>query len=328
MSNLKVGVIGLGFMGDLHANCYSTLPNVDLVGIADQDPEKKELADKYNTKYYDNYSDLLNSDVDAVSICLPDMLHVDACCDAAKAKKHILVEKPLAHNHEAAEKIIKTSKDNNVRLMVAHILRFDPRCVQLYNNTSTDKIGDLIHIKAKRATIIDVANRLSSTSSILYYLGVHDIDLINWISRSEIKSIYAKKVEKHKNGNEDSLLAILELENGALGMLDYCWSWPSALPSGYNFNFEVLGTKTGNFIDMRDQGIWEITNDKLSSFDTHLWPMTNGQITGNLRDELLHFSDSIKNKNDFLQQAEFASKSIKVIDGIFESIKTNTKVSL
>ena len=66
-----------------------------------------------------------------VSICLPDMLHVDACCDAAKAKKHILVEKPLAHNHEAAEKIIKTSKDNNVRLMVAHILSFDPRCVQL-----------------------------------------------------------------------------------------------------------------------------------------------------------------------------------------------------
>ena len=45
-------------------------------------------------------------------------------------------------------------------------------------------------------------------------------------------------------------------------MLDYCWSWPSALPSGYNFNFEVLGTKTGNFIDKRDQGIWEITQDK------------------------------------------------------------------
>ena len=64
------------------------------------------------------------------------------------------------------------------------------------NNTTRDKIGDLIHIKAKRATIIDVANRLSSTSSILYYLGVHDIDLINWISRSEIKSVYAKKVEK------------------------------------------------------------------------------------------------------------------------------------
>ena len=76
------------------------------------------------------------------------------------------------------EKNNKTSKDNNVRLMVAHILRFGPRCVQLYNNTTTDKIGDLIHIKAKRATIIDVANRLSSTSSILYYLGVHDIDLI------------------------------------------------------------------------------------------------------------------------------------------------------
>ena len=328
MDNIKIGVIGLGFMGDLHANCYSTLPNVDLVGIADKDPQKKELADKYKTKYYDDYKDLLNSDIDAVSVCLPDLFHVDACCDAAKAKKHILVEKPLAHNHESAKKIIQASKENNVRLMVAHILRFDPRCVQLYENTSKDKIGDLIHIKAKRATIIDVANRLSSTSSILYYLGVHDIDLINWISRSEIKSVYAKKVEKHNNGNEDSLLAILELENGALGMLDYCWSWPSALPSGYNFNFEVLGTKTGNFIDMRDQGIWEITQDKLSSFDTHLWPTTNGKITGDLKDELLHFSEAIKNQSNFLQEPEFAAKSIKVIDCIFESIEKGNKVSI
>ena len=62
------------------------------------------LAVKYNTKYYKNYKDLLDSDVDALSICLPDMLHVDACCDVAKANKHILVEKPLAHNHEARKK--------------------------------------------------------------------------------------------------------------------------------------------------------------------------------------------------------------------------------
>ena len=67
---------------------------------------------------------------------------------------------------------------------------------------------------------------------------------------------------------------------------------------------------------------------KLNSFDTHLWPTTNGQITGNLRDELLHFSESIKNESNFLQEAEFASKSIKVIDSIFESIKTNNKVSV
>ena len=54
LKKLKVGVIGLGFMGELHANVYSTLSNVELVGIADKDPEKKELAKKYNTKYYEN----------------------------------------------------------------------------------------------------------------------------------------------------------------------------------------------------------------------------------------------------------------------------------
>ena len=58
LKKLKVGVIGLGFMGELHANVYSTLSNVELVGIADKDSEKKELAKKYNTKYYENYKDL------------------------------------------------------------------------------------------------------------------------------------------------------------------------------------------------------------------------------------------------------------------------------
>ena len=94
------------------------------------------------------------------------------------------------------------------------------------------------------------------------------------------------------------------------------------------FSCSRLGTKTGNFIDMRDQGIWEITQDKLNSFDTHLWPTTNGLITGDLRDELLHFSEAIKNGNNFIQEPEFAAKSIRVIDSIFESIEKGNKVSL
>ena len=106
LQKLKVGVIGLGFMGDLHANVYSTLSNVELVGIADKDSDKKELAKKYSTTYYENYNDLLNSDVEAISICLPDRLHVDACCDVAQSKKHILVEKPLAHDFNSAKKIL------------------------------------------------------------------------------------------------------------------------------------------------------------------------------------------------------------------------------
>ena len=71
-----------------------------------------------------------------------------------------------------------------------------------------------------------------------------------------------------------------------------------------------------------DQRIWKVTNDGLSSFDTHLWPLINKKITGNLKDELLHFTESISNQNNFAQEPEFAAKAIKVIDGIFESLKT------
>ena len=79
---------------------------------------------------------------------------------------------------------------------------------------------------------------------------------------------------------------------------------------------------------MRDQGIWKVKSKELNSFDTHLWPEINNKITGNLKDELMHFTESLQNNSDFIQTPETASKAIAVIDAIFDSIKNNTPVKL
>ena len=238
MENIKIGVIGLGFMGDLHANCYSTLPNVDLVGIADKDPQKKELADKYNTKFYDDYKDLLSSDVDAVSVCLPDMFHVDACCDAARAKKHILVEKPLCTNTKDCLEIKNLTTNYPSVLWTAMEYRYMPPVSKFIKEIHNSRIGDLktLSIREHRFPFLKKVNDWNrfekNTGGTLVEKCCHFFDLMCLIVKSKPISVYASGGQDVNHINEeydgkkpdiiDNAYVIVNFENGTRSLLELC----------------------------------------------------------------------------------------------------------
>ena len=168
-----------------------------------------------------------------MSICLPDRLHEEAAVAAAEAGKAILLEKPLAHDAAAARRIVAAVERAGVRLMVGHILRFDPRYVQVFHAAAPERLGAPIHLRAKRNGIRSTAARLGAASSILFYMGVHDVDAMQWIARSRIARVYAQKVERLGTGNEDALYAVVNFENGAIGSIDYSWAWPDGLMNGF-----------------------------------------------------------------------------------------------
>ena len=98
---LKVGVIGVGHLGQFHARVYSELPNVELVGVADTDPSKKKIAKKHRTTFFQDYKELIGK-VDAVSIAVPTSLHYQVAKDMLEAGIHTLIEKPITDNlHDA-----------------------------------------------------------------------------------------------------------------------------------------------------------------------------------------------------------------------------------
>lgn len=327
---LRMGVIGLGFMGAYHARVWSELPNVELIAVTDLDPQVgAPLASQLGCAFHGQPDELLaRADIDAVSIVTPDRHHVEPAVAAARAGKHILLEKPMAHDAAAAETIARAVEENRVRLMVGHVLRFDPRYVQLRAAAEPDRLGEPIHLRAKRNTVRSLARRLGANSSILYYLGVHDIDLMQWVARSKITRVYAQKVEKLSNSNEDALYCILNFDNGAIGTLDYSWAWPDGLPSGYYVHFEVVGTKSAALLDVRDQGFQVVSAEGPRSADTHLWPEINGKIVGDLRDELMHFAEAVRNGAPFVQDYRDAQDAIRVIDAIFASVDQGVPVSV
>lgn len=330
MEKLKTGVIGLGFFGGRHARVYAEHPAAELVAVCDRDEAQlASVAAATGAAPYRDFRDLLAlPEIDAVSICLPDRLHEEAAVAAARAGKAILLEKPFAHETGAARRIIEAVEANGARLMIGHILRFDPRYVQTYHAAAPEKLGQPIHLHAKRYGIRSTARRLGENTSILFYMGVHDIDAMQWIGRSKIVRVYAQKREVLGTGNEDALSAVVNFANGAIGSLDYSWAWPDGLMNGFRSAFEIVGTRAAAYLDCTDQGFFVVEEQGTTGGDTHLWPEVNGRIVGDLADELDHFVKATLSGSDYLQHYSEAFDTVPVLEALAESARSGKPVEV
>ena len=325
---LRVGVIGLGYFGERHARIYRQLPHAQLVAVCDVDGTRaKIVGDQLGATPLTDAAALLGrTDIDAVSICLPDRLHTDVAIAGAEAGKAILLEKPLAHDYTHAKRIVAAVERAGVRFMVAHILRFDPRYVQVYEAAAPERLGRPLHLRAKRNGTRATARQLGSASSILFYMGVHDVDAMQWIARSPIVRVYAQKISVLGTGNEDALYAVVNFENGAIGQIDYSWAWPDGLMNGYRAALEVVGERAAASLDVTDQGFAVVDDSGTTGGDTHLWPEINGRIVGDLADELSHFVSAVQTGAPFVQPYQEALAAIPVLDALAQSASVDQPV--
>ena len=128
LSQVGVGVIGVGSWGKNHARIFSELDQSNLVAIADRDMDRaKKFAKKFGASYFSDIDELLNQEeIDAVTICTPTVTHADLALQAIEAGKHLLVEKPMTDTVQQAQRIIDAAKSANAILMVGFVERFNP----------------------------------------------------------------------------------------------------------------------------------------------------------------------------------------------------------
>jgi predicted dehydrogenase len=147
---LRVGLVGCGFMGRMHATVYSQVPDAELVGVFDEDPERGgKFATEHGTAYFDSFESLA-AKVDVIDICLPTHMHCEYTLKAAALKKHVLCEKPMALNVADAKRMAIACEDAGVRLMVAHCIRFWPEYALLKQIALTGNIGELLSLNLTR----------------------------------------------------------------------------------------------------------------------------------------------------------------------------------
>src|SRR5690606_24531074 len=142
---LKVAIVGCGFMGRMHANVYGALGTAELAAVVDHRPEKlAAFAEQFGVPAFSTMSELFTKEtIDAVDVCLPTFLHKEATIEAARAGKHVLCEKPMALSLEDADAMIAACEDAQVRLMIAHCIRFWPEYALLKKVIDDRRLGEL-----------------------------------------------------------------------------------------------------------------------------------------------------------------------------------------
>jgi predicted dehydrogenase len=207
MKKLRVGVVGVGYLGQFHAEKYSSMSDVELVGIVDINKSRAEaVAQKVNTTIYTEHQALFGK-VDAVSIAVPTPAHFAIARDFLQNNIDILIEKPISQTIEEADELIRLSESKNLMVQVGHLERFNPAIVAL-----KDIIKLPMFIESHRLSIFK--ERCTDVSVVLD-LMIHDIDLILNFVRSDISAVHASGVPVVSE-HIDIANARLEFENGCV----------------------------------------------------------------------------------------------------------------
>ncbi|MEL6440975.1 MAG: Gfo/Idh/MocA family oxidoreductase [Cyanobacteria bacterium J06621_8] len=210
---LKMGVIGVGNMGQHHVRVLSLLKDIELIGVSDANLARGiEIASQYRTHFYENYVDMLPS-VDAVCIAVPTKLHHEVGVRCLQAGVHVLIEKPIAASIAEAESLVNLAAETGCILQVGHIERFNPAFRELSKVIQAENI---LALEARRLS--PYSNRANDVSVVLD-LMIHDIDLLLELSASPIVKLTASGSASSGSGNLDYVTANLGFANGVIATL-------------------------------------------------------------------------------------------------------------
>nr|MDO8097648.1 Gfo/Idh/MocA family oxidoreductase [Candidatus Njordarchaeota archaeon] len=233
MQPIRVGIIGCGFAGCMHAVAYRPHieeGNVKMMAACDIDEKPAStMASEYEMDaHYTNWHDLLKrKDIDAVSICLPHNMHAEVAIGAAKAGKHILCEKPMATSLEDCDKMIKGAKDAKVKLMIAETYRFMPTMVKIKEIIDSGKIGKVFF--ARGSECLNEVPKLMEPNTwhctpdkagggVWFDAGVHICSAFRY-ALGDVDTVRAGLLEHVvvKEKEDDNAIVLMKFKQGAVG---------------------------------------------------------------------------------------------------------------
>jgi predicted dehydrogenase len=210
---IRVGVIGVGNMGQHHTRVLSLLKDVTLIGVSDIDVERGiDTASKYRVRFFEHYQDLLEH-VDAVCVAVPTRLHHAVGMACLQAGVHVLIEKPIAASITEAESLVNLAAESQVILQVGHIERFNPAFQELSKVLKTETI---LALEAHRMS--PYSHRANDVSVVLD-LMIHDIDLLLELAGSPVEKLTATGSRANGAGYLDYVTATLSFANGIVATL-------------------------------------------------------------------------------------------------------------
>lgn len=225
---VNVGVVGVGSMGRNHVRVYSELDDVNLVALADINEETAgRVARTYRVNAYTDYREMFDRErLDLISIVVPTRLHRQVALDAIAAGVHMLVEKPIAATVEEGEEMVALAAARGIKLMVGHIERFNPAILELKKRLDDEQLGRIFQIHVSRMG--PFPPRVEDVGVVID-LATHDLNIIEYLTGSQVKSIFAETERRIHAQYEDLVSGVLRLRNGIIALLDINWLTPTKI---------------------------------------------------------------------------------------------------
>ena len=336
---LGFGVIGCGVITPWHIYGILHTKGAKLVAISDMVEERaKKLAQENKVSWYSDYRKMLErEDIDVVNICTPSGTHGEIAIEAAKAGKHIIVEKPMEITLEKCDEMISACRKANVKLATIFQSRFSPSVKRLKKAVTEGKFGRLIlgdmYNKWYRSQEYYDSGKWRGTWKLdgggaLMNQGIHGVDLLQYIM-GPVDSLYAyAKTLTHKIEVEDTAVAVINFKSGALGVIE---TTTSVYP-GFSRKLEIHGEKGTVIIEGEDIIRWEfegeeseikeITSKKKAG--TSAKPTAMGKERHRVQIE--EMVKAIKENREPLVNGEEGRKAIEIISAIYKSSRTGKPV--
>jgi myo-inositol 2-dehydrogenase/D-chiro-inositol 1-dehydrogenase len=248
MEKLKVGIIGAGRIGQVHAKSITYhIPQAEIVAISDifVDGAKKVAEELGIPNYYQDYHEILNNpEIQAVLICSSTDTHADIACEAAEAGKHIFCEKPVDLTIAKIKKVIAAVEKAGVKLQIGFNRRYDHNFAHIKDLANKGKLGELQIIKiTSRDPEPPPVSYVKVSGGIFLDMTVHDFDMARFIG-GEVEEVYANATVMvdpaiGEAGDVDTALVALKFKSGAIGVIDNC----RKACYGYDQRLEVFGSE-------------------------------------------------------------------------------------
>ncbi|MBY2921189.1 Gfo/Idh/MocA family oxidoreductase [Rhizobium leguminosarum] len=326
----RVAVIGAGFMGSMHASIFAHEPRAELVAVVDSDIGRAAaLAGELrgNVKAYSSHLELLAAEeLDLVSICTPDHLHLDPALAIAAKGINLFVEKPIASTMEDAAKIVAACKAAGVKLGVGYLLRFDPRYYKARELITSGKIGTPIHIYARRNSArTEGPKRYGGTLPLALHVTVHDVDMVLWMLEGQTPvSVYAQQTDilLGSLGTQDTIAAVVRFSGGTVVTFESAWSLPAGARHMIDARLELIGTEGSFEVQCGDSGLYFADNQTSREIDTQHWPIVENRVGGDLKLQLASVLEWLDGGPSQVASGEEAIRSLELTRALIRSAES------
>ena len=340
---VRVGIVGAGFIGHLHAEALARVPNAEVVAIASPSPEKgKALAASFGIpRHFTDYREMLALDgLDMVTVGVPNDLHASVCIAAAEAGKHVVCEKPLCLTLAEADRIIAAGRDAGVKMMYAEELIFAPKYVRAKQLVDEGALGEVFVVKQSEEHdgphspwFWDVRR---SGGGVLLDMGCHSIAFCRWVFGNRpvvrVSATMGTFVHGGKTRGEDHAVCVLTFEGGGIGLCENSW----AKGGGVDDKAEIYGSRGNTRADL-------LRGSSLTTFSetgygyavekaatTTGWTFTMYEESWNygFPQEMQHFVDCVQQDEPPLVTAEDGRAVLEIVYAAYLSAGSGRAVDL